>query len=131
MDTSKESLANSHQLQSPIIVRQHTEPPRKFVVLTNQGAHIFLKQRPVDILKDILTACAGLDTDPIKTFFSTLQEDQACATALILACLESPQYEDCAEYATRAFFNFGKEPKLSTVPSAMHPLKFNQTTACK
>nr|XP_022900276.1 nuclear pore complex protein Nup155 [Onthophagus taurus]XP_022900277.1 nuclear pore complex protein Nup155 [Onthophagus taurus] len=97
----------------PSIVSQHIEPPKKYVVLTSQGAHVFLKLRPVDLLRQILLESRGLDTDVIKNFFTVLLADQACATSLILACLEDPQNSDVAEYATRAFFLFGGEPRLA------------------
>lgn len=101
------------QEDPPLLIRQHMEPPRKFVVLTSNGVQVFLKMRPVDILRQILADSHGYDNELIKSFFTILNNDQACATSLILASLENEENIDIAEYATRAFFLFGGEPKLA------------------
>ncbi|KAF5276078.1 hypothetical protein FQA39_LY00874 [Lamprigera yunnana] len=109
-------LPNIQQfIQAPqIAVRQHFEPPRKYVVLTAQGVHIFLKLRPVDLLKQLLLDCHGPENESVKTFFAIQKEDQACATSLILACLENVQNSEIAEWAARAFFLYGGEPKVAS-----------------
>lgn len=106
----------------PMVVRQHAEAPHKYVVLTSHGVQIFVKLRPVDLLKQILKESRGIDTEALKAFFMIQKEDQACATCLILASLESDDNVEVAEYATRAFFLFGGEPRLSTI---------NTTNICK
>lgn len=88
------------------------ESPRKYVVLTAQGAHIFIKLRPVDMLKQLLLDTHGPESDAVKNYFHMQREDEACATALILACLESVQNADIAEWATRAFLMYGGEPRI-------------------
>lgn len=98
-------------------VRQHSEAPKKYIVLTSHGVQIFIKLRPVDILKQILKESHGQDTEALKTFFMLQKEDQACATTLILASLASEDDIEVSEYATRAFFLFGGEPKLAPVPT--------------
>ncbi|XP_072403168.1 nuclear pore complex protein Nup154 [Diabrotica undecimpunctata] len=103
----------SNQEAPPLVVRQHAEPPKKYVVLTSHSVQIFIKLRPVDILNQILRDSQGLDTEALKTFFTIQKEDQACATCLILASLESDENVEVAEYATRAFFLYGGEPKLA------------------
>lgn len=100
-----------------MVVRQHSEEPKKYIVLTSHGIQIFVKLRPVDILKQILKDSHGQDTEALKTFFMIQKEDQACATALILASMESEDNIGVAEYATRAFFLFGGEPKVAPVPT--------------
>lgn len=116
---------DSHEPLPPLVVRQHAEPPRKYVILTAQGAHILHKLRPVDILRQLLIDSNGPEGDAVKAFFTIQKEDQACATSLILASLEGIQNTDVAEWATRAFFMFGGEPQL--LPS----VDFNQTPNCK
>lgn len=96
----------------PLIVRQHAEPPKKYVILTSHGVYIFLKMRPVDVLKNLLQESHGLESEMVKTYFRMLGEDQACAASLILSCLTSPQNQEVAEYATKVFFMLGGEPKL-------------------
>lgn len=96
----------------PLVVRQHMQPPKKYIILTSQGAYIFLKLRPVDILKNLLLESHGLESEMVKTYFRIQGEDQACAASLILACLTSPQNQEVAEYATKVFFMLGGEPKL-------------------
>lgn len=91
------------------------EPPRKYVVLTAQGAHIFIKLRPVDMLKQLLIDSHGPESDAVKAYFQVQKEDQACATSLILSCLESSQNAEIAEMATRAFLMYGGEPKIQTM----------------
>lgn len=105
---SKKDIANP-----PLVVRQHMEPPRKYVVLTAQGAHIFTKLRPVDMLRQLLVDCHGAEGDPVKAYFHAQKIEQSCATGLILACSESVQNAEVAEWATRAFFLYGGEPKLT------------------
>ncbi|CAG9854038.1 unnamed protein product [Phyllotreta striolata] len=97
----------------PLVVRQHAEPPKKYIVLTSHSIQIFIKLRPVDVLKQILKDSHGQDTEALKAFFTIQKEDQACATALILASLENEDNMEIAEFATRAFFLFGGEPKLA------------------
>lgn len=111
----------------PLLVRQHAEPPRKYVALTSQGAHIFLKLRPVDILRQLLLDSCGADSDSVKAYFNLQREEQACATSLILASLQDTQNRDVAEWATRAFFLYGGEPKLAQPQM----IDMNQTTPCE
>lgn len=96
----------------PLVVRQHAEAPRKYVALTAHGAHILLKLRPVDILRQLLIDHRGPDSEVVKMYFIMQKEEQACATSLILASLEEAQNQDVAEWAARAFFMFGGEPRL-------------------
>ncbi|KAK6639409.1 hypothetical protein RUM43_007682 [Polyplax serrata] len=96
----------------PLVVRQHMEPPRKFVLLTAQGAQVITKLRPVDLLRQFLIESRGPDSEAIKSYFQVQKEEQACATCLILACLESQQNLQISEWATRAFFLYGSEPQI-------------------
>ncbi|XP_058794102.1 nuclear pore complex protein Nup155 isoform X2 [Phymastichus coffea] len=91
----------------PLLVRQHMEPPRKFIFLTAQGAIVLIQVRPVDILRQLLLEQRGPDTEAVKIYFQTQSPEQACATCLILATLESSQNAQLAEWATRAFFLYG------------------------
>lgn len=70
-----------------------------------------------------------MESDTLKAFFNVLQDDQACATSLILASLESPQNADVAEFAARAFFMYGGEPKVAVAPPQAN--LFNQTSPRK
>ena len=108
--------------EPPLVVRQHLESPRKYIVLTQQGADILLKLRPVDLLRQLLVENRGPEADAVKLFFETQKEDQACATSLILACLQSVQNQQVAEWATRAFFMYGGEPKIRTAPSLQYSM---------
>ncbi|KAL1505828.1 hypothetical protein ABEB36_005300 [Hypothenemus hampei] len=105
-------LNTEYQEEPPLVVRQHMEPPKKYVVLTSHSVQTFIKLRPVDLLKQILKDSHGKDTTALKAFFAIQKQAQACATALILATLESEENADIAELATRAFFMFGGEPHL-------------------
>ncbi|KAJ8971740.1 hypothetical protein NQ314_000553 [Rhamnusium bicolor] len=92
--------SNTTQEAPPMVVRQHAE------------ARISM---PVDLLKQILKESRGLDSEALKTFFLIQKEDQASATSLILASLDSDDNVEVAEYATRAFFMFGREPRVTPV----------------
>lgn len=115
-------LYDDYQEDPPLVVRQHADPPKRYVVLTSHSVQIFIKLRPVDLLKQILKDSRGQDTTALKAFFTIQKEAQACATALILASLESEENIDVAELATRAFFMFGGEPQIA---------QMNQTNICK
>ncbi|KAL0269136.1 UNVERIFIED_CONTAM: hypothetical protein PYX00_006963 [Menopon gallinae] len=104
----------------PLVVRQHMEPPKKYVILTAQGAQVITKQRPVDLLREILVQSRGPDTEAVKAYFHVQKEEQACATCLILACLQSQQNIQVSEWATRAFFLYGGEPKLISPATAIN-----------
>ena len=56
-----------------------------------QGAIVLIQVRPVDILKQLLLEQRGPDTEAVKAYFLTQSPEQACATCLILATLESSQ----------------------------------------
>ncbi|XP_020280588.1 nuclear pore complex protein Nup155 [Pseudomyrmex gracilis] len=98
---------SSAQGEPPLLVRQHMEPPRKFIFLTAQGAIILMQVRPVDILRQLLLEQRGPDTEAVRAYFQTQSLEQACATCLILATLESSQNAQLSEWATRAFFLYG------------------------
>lgn len=54
---------------APAVVTQHAVPPRKFVVLSADGIHILLKQRPVEQLRHLMIECGGPDSEQVKSFF--------------------------------------------------------------
>ena len=56
-----------------------------------QGAIILIQDRPVDILRQLLLEQRGPDTEAVRAYFQTQSPEQACATCLILATLESSQ----------------------------------------
>nr|XP_027201714.1 nuclear pore complex protein Nup155-like [Dermatophagoides pteronyssinus] len=101
-------------LETPAIVTQHIEMPRKFIFLTTQGVIIGYKPRLIDQLKQLLIENQGYDNDSVKSFFhlhnfSSFQSN-ACVFALILACDSQPTGEEkLIEWATSAFFHYGTE----------------------
>lgn len=80
---------------------------------------IVTKFRPVDVLRQILAQRHGADSPGVQNFFNLLVEDQACATALVLACLESGHCAQMAEWATRAFLIYGGEPRVASRGAAV------------
>ena len=56
-----------------------------------QGAIILVQERPVDILRQLLLKQRGPDTEAVRAYFQSQSPEQACATCLILATLESSQ----------------------------------------
>ncbi|XP_026721600.1 nuclear pore complex protein Nup155 isoform X2 [Athene cunicularia] len=103
---------------SPVVVQQHMLPPKKFVLLSAQGSFMFHKLRPVDQLRHLLVSNAGGDGEDIERFFKLHQEDQACATCLILACSNAACDSEVSAWATRAFFRYGGEARMR-FPSAL------------
>ncbi|NXL32095.1 NU155 protein, partial [Glaucidium brasilianum] len=103
---------------SPVVVQQHMLPPKKFVLLSAQGSFMFHKLRPVDQLRHLLVSNAGGDGEEIERFFKLHQEDQACATCLILACSNAACDSEVSAWATRAFFRYGGEARMR-FPSAL------------
>ncbi|XP_012260855.2 nuclear pore complex protein Nup155 [Athalia rosae] len=104
----------------PLLVRQHMEAPRKFIFLTAQGAIILVQVRPVDILRQLLLEQRGPDTEAVRMYFQSQSPEQACATCLILATLESSQNAQLSDWATRAFFLYGAQ-KITTFSSGVDP----------
>ncbi|XP_066568276.1 nuclear pore complex protein Nup155 isoform X2 [Amia ocellicauda] len=112
---------------SPVVVQQHNVPPRKFVLLSAKGSHIFHKLRPVDQLRHLLVSSSGGEGEEIERFFKLHREEQACATALILACSTSAYDSEVSVWATRAFLRYGAEaqmrfPSALSVPSNVGPI---------
>uniref|UniRef100_A0A3Q3WJ45 Uncharacterized protein n=1 Tax=Mola mola TaxID=94237 RepID=A0A3Q3WJ45_MOLML len=112
---------------SPVVVQQHNTPPQKFVLLSAKGSHIFQKLRPVDQLRHLLVSCTGGESEDVERFFKLHREEQACATALLLACSSAACDREVSQWATRAFFRYGGEaqmrfPAAMTSPSNVGPL---------
>ncbi|XP_038589686.1 nuclear pore complex protein Nup155 [Micropterus salmoides] len=112
---------------SPVVVQQHNIPPQKFVLLSAKGSYIFQKLRPVDQLRHLLVSCAGGESEEVERFFKLHREEQACATALILACSSAACDREVSQWATRAFFRYGGEaqmrfPAAMTSPSTVGPV---------
>uniref|UniRef100_A0A8C6JV44 Nuclear pore complex protein Nup155 n=1 Tax=Melopsittacus undulatus TaxID=13146 RepID=A0A8C6JV44_MELUD len=108
---------------SPVVVQQHMLPSKKFVLLSAQGSFMFHKLRPVDQLRHLLVSNIGGDGEEIERFFKLHQEDQACATCLILACSNAACDREVSAWATRAFFRYGGEAQMrfSSAPSNIQP----------
>ncbi|KAG7189622.1 hypothetical protein KM043_017304 [Ampulex compressa] len=120
---------NMSQGEPPLLVRQHMEPPRKFIFLTAQGAIVLVQVRPVDILRQLLLEQRGPDTEPVRAYFQSQSLEQACATCLILATLESSQNAQLSEWATRAFFLYGGQRIPGIAPAIdMHSGFANMNT---
>ena len=98
--------------EPPLVTVQHSQPARKFVLISAQGTHIVSKLRPVDHLRQLLIENHGPDNDVIKSFFTLHSEVQAACSCLVLACSQAVQDSHVAEWATRALFLYGGEPRL-------------------
>uniref|UniRef100_A0A3B3YKM1 Nuclear pore complex protein Nup155 n=1 Tax=Poecilia mexicana TaxID=48701 RepID=A0A3B3YKM1_9TELE len=86
---------------SPVVVQQHNIPAQKFVLLSAKV------KKP---------HCA-----------TSWSEEQACATALILACSNAACDREVSQWATRAFFRYGGEaqmrfPAAMATPSTVGPV---------
>ncbi|XP_077377785.1 nuclear pore complex protein Nup155-like isoform X2 [Festucalex cinctus] len=104
----------------PAVVLQHSVAPQKFVILSTKGSYIFQKLRPVEKLRHLLESCKGGESEQIERFFRLHQEDQACATALLLACSTAACNSEVSKWATTAFFRYGGEAQM-LVTTAVPP----------
>ncbi|XP_058056850.1 nuclear pore complex protein Nup154 [Anopheles bellator] len=91
--------------------------PRKVALLTNQGVHTVSVLRAVDILQQLLLTCRGPHNDAVKAYFEIQTEAEACASAVLLACLESFRGTELGDWATQAFVLYGGEPYYETYHS--------------
>ncbi|XP_056146577.1 nuclear pore complex protein Nup155 [Lampris incognitus] len=105
----------------PVVVQQHNVARQKFVLLTSKGSHIIEKLRPVDQLRHLLVSCAGGESEDIERFFKMHREEQACATALILACSSAACDREVSLWAARAFFRYGGEAQMK-IPATITSL---------
>ena len=53
----------------PLVVTQHMEPTRRFVVLNSQGSYLINKFTPADQLKHLLLSNSGPDAEEVQAFF--------------------------------------------------------------
>ncbi|KAL8597837.1 hypothetical protein ACOMHN_061370 [Nucella lapillus] len=101
------------QPDPPVVVSQHVEQCRRYIVLSAQGCHILRKLRPVEQLHSMLMDCGGPDAEDVKAFFRLHRLDQACATCLVLACSRSPGDAQVSDWARMAFFMYGGEAQYN------------------
>lgn len=101
-------------LNPPLVVKQHFEERRKFILLTSEGVHVFYKQRPIDQLHLLLAESQGVESMAVRSFFDSTNLTEACLTSLILASTSNlPQEQQLVEWATLALFRYGGEPKMT------------------
>lgn len=114
--SSPETSSTCTKEEPPLIVRQHYERLARYVALGPSGVEIYAKLRPVDMLAQLLKDGNGPESLSVKQYFQTQSEDQACASCLVLACNTNAQNIAVSEWATRAFFLYGGEPKFAPSP---------------
>ncbi|XP_067928624.1 nuclear pore complex protein Nup155-like [Watersipora subatra] len=103
-------MAASPKANPPLVVTQHMEQLRRFVLLSAQGSYILDKLRPVDQLRSLLIQNQGYDNRDVEAFFKLHKADQACATCLIIICSGLAIDAQVIDWATGAFFMFGGDP---------------------
>ncbi|GAA5897035.1 uncharacterized protein JCM6883_006558 [Sporobolomyces salmoneus] len=69
------------------LATQGTQKRREWVILTNMGANVVSRQRPIDTLLDVLEAMGmnGNGHGEIGVFFESYGRDQSCAMLLAIA----------------------------------------------
>lgn len=72
---------------------QHLLPNRQFLILSNRGIHVITKNRPMDILQQLVIESNGHIEHPnIQRFFIDIwKRDHACAIAIMLLCSKKQQ----------------------------------------
>ncbi|KAI9136594.1 Non-repetitive/WGA-negative nucleoporin C-terminal-domain-containing protein [Paraphysoderma sedebokerense] len=129
------STAQSDFLEMNELATQVTKPARSFLVLSNSSLALFVKQRPVDLLRQLIMDAPNADSSDIRKFFEHYGVDQACAMCLAIACnnpystlnVQSmasgtipnapPVSAPVVAGAKRLFFEFGGRPTLHTSSS--------------
>ncbi|XP_076083087.1 nuclear pore complex protein Nup155-like isoform X1 [Mytilus galloprovincialis] len=115
-ESSDNLTSGAGKADPPAIVTQHSDLPRKFVLLSAQGSHILTKLRPVDQLRLLLIEYQGPDAEEVKGFFRLHKIEQACATCLILACSRIAADQQVSNWATMAFFMYGGDAQYNLNP---------------
>ncbi|KAI8336815.1 Non-repetitive/WGA-negative nucleoporin C-terminal-domain-containing protein [Chlamydoabsidia padenii] len=94
---------------------QLTEQPRTFLMLTDSGLSFFNKQRPIDMLQQLLRS---YDESKIENFQRDLQifigqygQTQVCAMCLGIFCFEE---DEISQRAKQVFFDYGGNPSVIT-----------------
>ena len=67
---TEDERRNATKADAPLVVRQHLEPVRSFVLLTSQGTHMIDKYHPVHQLRQLLESCKGPENDEVEAFFT-------------------------------------------------------------
>ncbi|TIB67852.1 nucleoporin-domain-containing protein [Wallemia mellicola] len=82
----RKGLQGKEQVAMSELTVQMAYLPRRFLVLTNMGLSVIAKQRPIDILRNILeSSSTGSRDQEIVSFFNNFGKDQSCAMALAIA----------------------------------------------
>ncbi|KAI8368163.1 Non-repetitive/WGA-negative nucleoporin C-terminal-domain-containing protein [Radiomyces spectabilis] len=105
------NVANRGQRHMNEITEPLTRASRQFLILTNTALLFYKKQRPVDVLHQLLLKSHGdLDANrqEFRSFFECYGQIQACAMCLNIICasfaLHMPEQENVIRGATRLFF---------------------------
>ncbi len=105
-EMGSDNVSSTH---SPL---QHAKTNKKVILLTNQGVQIISLVKPMHMLMQLLLACHGPHHDAIKGYFQSQTEANACATSILLACMEAFRGTDIGMWATQAFLLYGGEPNF-------------------
>ncbi|KAG2215060.1 hypothetical protein INT45_006297, partial [Circinella minor] len=94
--------------------------PRRFLVLTDKGVTFFKKQRPVDVLQQLLLDTQGdINTHrrEFEAFFERYGRVQSCAMCLAIICgnLHNQELVPVIRAASFLFFEFGGSPTAAAV----------------
>lgn len=90
----------------------------RVVLLTNQGTHVVAMQRPVHMLRQLLAKCSGPNHDAVRAFFDSMSVPQACAAAVLLACMRTYRNTELGAWAKQAFLLYGGDPQSGIDGSA-------------
>ncbi|KAM3963496.1 nuclear pore complex protein Nup154 [Aphomia sociella] len=88
----------------------------RWAVVTGAGAALLSAGAAPDLLRALLRDCGGPDAAPVRDFFQLQTAEQACASALRLACEEPPGEAALREWAARACLLYGGPSSQSYYP---------------
>ncbi|KAI9496976.1 Non-repetitive/WGA-negative nucleoporin C-terminal-domain-containing protein [Zychaea mexicana] len=96
------------------------DPPRRFLVLTDKGVTFIKKQRPVDVLHQLIVNTQGdIETHQREyaAFFERYGRVQSCAMCLAIVCgtLGKVELVPVIRAASMLFFEFGGSPTAAAM----------------
>ncbi|KAI9477672.1 Nup133 N terminal like-domain-containing protein [Coemansia mojavensis] len=91
-------------------------PQRRFAALTNAGVTVLEQQRPLDMLRALLSQPTVRDAE-LRAFVSTYGLDEACAMCYALLCADDTQPMRVDAAARRLLFEHGGIPRAAEAPA--------------
>lgn len=98
----------------PKLTSEFFDPPRRYVMITQQGCYIWNKLRPIDQFSWALMENSGPNSESVRLFFNRIyQRAEACALCLAVALLHSNDANNrISEWASQAFMIYSGDAEI-------------------